>query len=213
MNGELHFSFSTLNMLKTSSHGWINKMMKIKQEEKQYFIDGRNCHRIVQDHIGNIAKDPRIDYLTEHFPIVERKNFDPECKFTIEVKGYKIIGYYDAKDPKNKRFGELKFSGQPWSLGKFKDSPQRKIYALAEPTYTEALLITGSLNPDDWKNEMTRLKTRKIALTDQDRKEAVQWLEEALTIFENGDFNGGLNEEGRCIDRFCNWGANCSFRQ
>ena len=198
-------------MLRTASHCWINKMMKIQPEQYDYFTAGKEGHRIIQDHVAGIKKDPRLAFLTEVFPIVERRDFDPDCKFKMEIRGYDFIGFYDGKDPAYKRFLEIKLSSSPWTLGKFKDAIQRKIYALAEPTYTEAMLITGSLKPDEWI--ITKPKIMTVDLTKADRDEAMQWINEGIDIFENGDFNGGLDENGRCnLGRGCPWGDACHFK-
>lgn len=207
---EIHFSYSTLNDLIICSHSWINKLKKIKKPWVEAFRDGKEGHRIIQDHIGGIKADPRIDYLTERFSIVEKTDFDPQCKFEIRVRGYLIIGYLDAHDPEEGKIGEIKLSNSPWSQGKYRESPQRKIYALAFPKYKRGILITGSRKPDEWSTD--KLKVRELALTQQDRDEAIVWIEKGLAIFEEGDFNGGLDEEGRCTDNRCPYGNNCHFR-
>lgn len=225
-NYELHFSYSTLRMLKEYSHCWINKQLKIKPEERWYFTEGKDGHRIIQDHIGGIKKDPRLAFLEERFSQVEERDFDEKMKFTLNIDGYKIIGFADAKDPLGspKRIGEIKLSSTLWTIKKYQDSIQRKIYSLAFPDYPLSVLITGSRNPNEWcqwagiPGESDPLpKKNKFALfdvpnTEKDKKDAEKWIKEGLAIFEAGDFNGGLDENGRCISRDCPWGANCHFK-
>lgn len=215
MKGDLHFSFSTLNMLRTCSHCWINKMMGIKAEQTTSMTEGKDGHKILQGHLSGQKKDDRLKWLEENFPIVETRDFDPLCKFDITVEGYSVIGYLDAQDPDRKRFGEIKLSSTPWSLKKFQDSPQRKIYSLAFPQYETAVLFTGSKNPDEWcKSDGSKgqMFVFDVPCTQRDRDEAEQWIKEALKIFMDGDFNGGLDQEGRCVERYCPWGNNCHFK-
>ena len=190
--------------------------MGIKPETTVYMTAGSNGHRIIQDHIAGIKKDERLAFLDEVFPIVEVTAFDKNCKFSINIDGYEVIGYFAAKDPQNKRFGEIKLAGSLWTPKRFQDLPQRKIYALAEPEYTKAVLFTGSLNPNDWINSDGKKKDFKVIevpLTERDRKEAYKWIREGLDVFESGDFNGGLDDEGRCtMGRQCPWGNNCHFK-
>lgn len=206
----MHFSYSTLNMLRTHSHCWINKQMGIKPEQKWYFTAGTEGHDLIQKHVSNAKKDPRLEGLEEYFPIVEKRPFDPDCKFSFMFEGYEIIGFFDGKNYETRHFLEIKLSGQPWSIGKFKRAVQRKIYAVAEPVFTHATLITGSLHPNEWKQTPPKVYT--IENTDKDREEAKKWLSEGIEIFENGDFNGGLDESGRCTDPRCPWGNKCHFK-
>lgn len=185
-------------------------MSGVKPEEKDFFKKGHEGHRLIQDHVAGIKKHEFLEHITEHFSIVEKVDFDKDCKFTMTIRGYEFIGFFDGKNPENKRFLEIKLSSTPWSLGKFKDSIQRKVYALAEPTYTKAVLITGSLEPVEWKTN--KLKVFELGLTQKDRDEALDWINKGLDIFEAGDFNGGLDENGRCTDRFCPWGQACFFK-
>lgn len=219
----IHFSFSTIQycLQPENSHNWINKMAKVKKPVFPAMTAGHEGHRIIQDHVSGKKKDPRIDYITEYFPIVEEKSFDERCKIIIRIDDYEVMGFLDGDNPEAKRFLEVKLSGglngkdpTPWSLGQFKDSVQRKIYALAREDYPEAVLITGSLDPEHWKNEMTRLKVRRVDNTPQDRADALKWLKDGIAVFENGDFNGGLDDEGRCtMGRMCSYGDNCQFKQ
>lgn len=211
MRGEMRFSYSTINDLVTCSHSWINRMMGKKKPWAIYFDQGKDGHRIIQDHVAGIKKDPRIDYLTETFPIVEKTAFDPDCKFEMRIRGYSFIGFLDLQDPEKRRFGEIKLSGTPWSLGKFRDAVQRKIYALAHPEYETGVLITGRLDPNEWAT--TKLKVMEMPLTAKDREEAMEWINAGIDVFEAGDFNGGLDPEtGRCADSRCPYGQNCHFR-
>ena len=166
---ELHFSYSTLNDLIICSHSWINKTMKKKKPWVEDFRKGKEGHRIIQDHIGGITPFSKIAYLEERFSTVERREFDPNCKFELRVNGYLIIGYCDARDDDERKLGEIKLSSAPWSLDKYRKSPQRKIYALAWPKCERAILITGNKNPETWDTD--KLIVRELPITKQDREE------------------------------------------
>ena len=86
---------------------------------------------------------------------------------------------------------------------------QRKIYALGRKDLKEAILITCSKNPDNWKKAPP--KVFKAPLTDQDKQDATEWIIKAIDLLEAGDFAGGL-EDGKCTDPYCYFGCNCSFK-
>lgn len=207
---KLHFSYSTINMFYTNSHCWINKQSGVKQEDKSYFSEGKIAHSIIQAHVSGRKYDERISYLDCKFPITERYDFDPLCKFSFEIDGYEIVGFWDGKNIEEKRSLEIKTSSKPWTLKKFMDSNQRKIYSLADEKIEEALLITGSRNPDDWAT--FKLRQFAVKLTDRDRFEAEAWIRGGIAIFEAGDFTGGLTD-GVCLDPYCPYGKNCIFKQ
>jgi len=218
----MHFSYSTIkNCLQPdNSHNWLNKLWKIQTKVSPHMRAGGENQRIIQKHVSGELKDDRIAYLTEEFPIVEKKQFDKDCEFTIWIGSYRVIGYFDGKNPAKKKSLEIKLSGglngkepTPWSMGDFRKSMQRKIYTLAEPTYEKSVIITGSLDPEHWANPMTRLKVREVDNTEQDKKDAMKWLEAGIAIFESGDYTGGLDENGRCmLGRMCPWGDACHFK-
>lgn len=205
----MHFSYTTLNMLQTSSHGWLNKVMGIPQEDKVYFREGTEGHRIIQDHVSGRKVDPRLSYLDIHFPIVEKRDFDPDTKFSITVDGYQIIGFYDGLKPKG--WLEIKLSSTPWRISQYVKSPQRWIYAYADPRLEVATLVTGSRNPDDWATQ--HLQVMEIPATEKDREKGLEFIRKGIEVFESGDFTGGLDDDGFCNDHRCLWGKNCQFRR
>lgn len=193
--------------------------MKIEQPEKDYFTLGTEAHRIIQKHISGKERRDDLKHINFTFPIVEEVDFDPNCKFTMSgtkidpsLKNYDIIGFIDGLDPESKRFLEIKTAGQVsglWSLGKYKQHIQRKIYALALDGYTEALLVTAVRDVEQW-SERT-VKTRLVKLTDKDREEARKWIMDGIKILESGEFTTDL-VDGVCTDNWCWWGENCFFK-
>jgi len=209
-------------MLHEASHNWLNKMMGLKPEEREYWKAGKAAHDIIQKHISGKELDARLAHIEDRFPIVEERDFDPRCKFDFSLDDwanptgftpsgeYNIIGFYDGLDPENKRFLEIKTSSSPWSVGKFKNSFQRKTYSLASPEFTESILITCRKDPELW--ELEKPKRFTVPITDLDRVEALGWIIAGIRIIESGDFTGGLDEDGRCTNPYCYYGCNCQFK-
>jgi hypothetical protein len=210
----VRLSYTAINNLH-NGHEWINKQMKIPVPKYPFLTEGKEAHRIIQDHVSGKKKDKRLKHIEVRFPIVEEKDFDPACKFSFNLTGgYQVTGFIDGLDPENGKFLEIKTANTPWSMKKFQDAMQRKLYALAKLNYKEAYLITGSKNPDDWKEKP--LKVYSTKLTQKDRTDAQAWIAEGVAILEKGDFTGGLDKDGKCEGCFWNipWYsdlANCNF--
>lgn len=232
-------SYSTINncLLPSNSHNWANKINGAKVPENPYFFNGHRLHKIIQEHLSGQTPNEFLKHIPYTFPLVEEQDRDLRCRFKFVIKSsedeqmtllnstelevgisyivpnikksYEIVGYMDAQDPENLRFGEIKTGSKMWSLGQFLNSYQRKTYALAKPEYTESILITA-LNETEWAT--TPPKVFKIPLTQQDRQDALKWIVEAIKLLESGDYTGGLDENGKCANRFCYYGVNCQFK-
>lgn len=219
---KMRFSYSTINscLQPENSHNWLNKMVfKKKVPDQWYFTAGKEGHRIIQDHVSGIKLNPKLGHIQKKYPLVETKDFDEKMKFSLTIEDYEFIGFYDGLNDQELDMLEVKLSGNPWSLQKFKNSMQRKIYGLSKPKYKTATIITGGLKPEEWNgdhpNEMLRTNPSVMSLpfTDAERKEAMEWIIAGIRVFENGDFSGGLDENGRCtLGKFCNYGKNCHFQ-
>lgn len=213
----IKLSYSSLTNLH-NGHEWINKQMGIPVPDYDFLREGTEGHRLIQAHLSGKNPHKYLKDLKVNFPIVEEKDFDANCKFSFEMETtkdkYEITGFIDGLDPKNKRFLEIKLSSTNWSMAKFRDAIQRKIYALALPDYKEAYLVTGSKDPEKWKSDPPKLYG--LDLTDQDRQDARAFIIEGIEILEKGDFTGGLDENGKCKGCFWNMDrykhlANCHF--
>jgi hypothetical protein len=211
---KIHLSFSTIDkcLQPENSHNWINKyVLKIPQEVNHFMTDGQAGHEIIQGHVSGKMPDPRIKYIKDVFPIVEEKRFDERCKFSFMIDEYEIIGFFDGLNEKIKKDLEIKLTATtPWTLSRFQKSIQRKIYKLARPDLGSTILITGSTNPELWKTE--KLKRFEVAATKQDAIDAEKWIRAGIKVLEDGDYNGGLDEDGRCNLFRCPWGENCHFK-
>lgn len=219
----IKLSYSSLNNLH-NGHEWLNKQMGIPVPDYDFLKEGTEAHRLIQDHVSGKTKHKSLSHIEINFPIVEEIsdekdpgywNAKEKCKFSRLVGDkYEIYGYVDGLDVKNKRFLEIKSSSSPWSMVKFRDAMQRKLYAWALSDYQEAYLITGKKDPALWEKEPPKLYSMKI--TKQDIQEAKEWIEEGIMILESGNFKKGLDEEGFCEGCFWNMArypqlANCNF--
>lgn len=214
-------SYSSLNILHTCPHNWLNKQMGIPQPEKPEWEIGKKIHRIIQDHVSGKKLDPRFRHIKYTFPIVEEVDFDPRCKFEFNLDWsaakikkvpsgtYRMIGFTDGLNFEKKRYVEIKSADPLWSLIRFKNSEQRKIHAIAWPELEEAVLITCSKYMDKWKREPAKIY--KVPLTQQDRAEALYWIVGGIRILESGNFTTDL-KDGKCTDNWCYWGENCQFK-
>lgn len=206
----MKFSFSTLNMLLEHPHCWINRQSGVKKAEYDFFKEGRDGHHLIQQHVCGKALHPKLHHIEDRFDVVEEKDFDERTHFQFNHGEYVIHGYHDGRDTHTHRQLEIKLSANPWSILKFRDAAQRKVYALSEPDCVKQVLITGPRDPNKWSDRT--VKRYVLDTTDKDRKDAIAWIEKALTVFENGDFLTDL-EDGRCTDRYCLYGSNCLFKQ
>ena len=214
----IQLSYSSLSLLHDRPHCWLNKTIGIPQPEKPEWAQGKKIHKIIQAHVSGKKAHPHLKHIKYKFPIVEEVEFDERCRFEIpmaagmksgKVEKYKIIGFLDGLDLKNKRFLEIKSSDPVWTLGRFQRSIQRKLYALAKPKFTEAILIACSKNEAIWASE--KPKVYKVPLTPQDKSEAVDWIMEGIKILVSGNFTTDL-VGGKCLDPRCYWGENCQFK-
>ncbi len=183
--------------------------MHIPQPEKPEWAEGKACHRLLQDHVSGKVTMAELNHIEYKFPIVEEVDFDERCRFEFIIEGYKIIGFYDGINWKEGRWLEGKFSSSPWSIKKFKDSYQRMLYAFSDARLKEAILVTGSRNPEDWKLEP--LKVYPVPVTEKDKRLASDWILDGIKILESGNFTSDL-VDGKCMDRWCYWGDNCQFK-
>lgn len=219
----MRLSYSSLNNLH-NGHEWLNKQMGIPVPDYPFLKDGEMAHRAIQNHVSGKQRHPSLTHIEIKFPLVEpdMDSSNPRywdlkevTKFSFMLTpDYEIFGYIDGLDKKNKRFLEIKTSSVDWSMKKFRDAMQRKVYAMALPDFEEAYLITGRKDPDAWSDQPPKLYSLK--LTEKDRNDAHAWIVKGIEILESGDFSGGLDKEGRCTGCFWNMSgyehlANCHF--
>lgn len=224
----IRLSYSSLSNLH-NGHEWLNKQMGIPVPNYHFLKEGKDGHRIIQDHVAGIKKHKYLKKIEIKFPIVEERDFDERCKFEFSFNRvlidygihetlkevYNIIGFYDGRVENYSKTMEGKFSSAPWSMGKFKKDIQRKIYALSNEGIKEQFLITGQRDVERWKNEPPKIYG-PFRPTKQDKKDAIEWILKGIRILEKGDFTGGLDKNGKCTDCFWNIPryrgmANCNF--
>lgn len=209
-----------MRLLHECPHNYMNKISGVEQPTNEHMTAGKIGHGIIQRHVSGVEIREDLSHIKFTFPIVEKTDFDPDCKFEVLFEGHTIFGFVDGLDPKNKRTLEIKLSYNPWSLQKFKDSPQRKIYGWAlnawnmttcgiTGNYEEAILITGDTNPDQWKYR--QIKVARVPFTKQDYREAEEYITKSFDIIKSGDFLTDL-VDGKCVDPRCYWGERCMYK-
>ena len=204
-----HLSYSTINMILERPHTWLNKVAGLKGEDKTWFHEGTEAHRIIQAHVSGKKLDERLSGITFTFPVVEERDLDARCKFSFVREGIEIIGFFDGLDEANNRFLEIKTSSNPWPISQYQDSYQRRLYALAKPKMTESILITCKRKPEQWVE--TPPKVYRLPLTQQDREEAEAWVAKAIAFVKAGNYTSDL-VDGKCVDPRCPFGRSCMFK-
>lgn len=203
------YSYSTLRLLWECPHNYLNKISGIKQPDNDFFKEGREAHAILQKHLSGKELRDDLKHLKFNFPIVEKVDFDPDTKFEVAFGEDSIFGFFDGYNPETGQLLEIKTSSTLWSLQKFKDLVQRKIYGWAMPALTEAILVTGSKDPKKWQYEPP--KAIRVPFTEQDKQDAKDWIVGAINKIKAGDFTSDL-VAGKCVDPRCYWGENCQFK-
>ncbi len=210
----IKLSYSTINLVYQHPHNYINKVMGIKQPPTDFFDNGKRLHKIIQRHVSGVEKHKYLEHLTLGFPIVETKEFDPKCEIGFKISDkYWMRGYFDGIDPKNGRTLEIKTGNKMWSIGEFNKSVQRKIYCIALPHIKENVLVTAVKDDTTW--EFNKPKEFSIPVKKEDKEIAMEWILKGIERIENiGYWKDKELEEtnGVCVDRFCYWGNNCSFK-
>jgi hypothetical protein len=188
--------------------------MGVKMPEWDFFNAGKEAHRIVQDHVSGVIRDPRLSFFVYSFPLVETVDFDPKMNFRIKIdEEFDVQGYIDGLNIGTSQSLEIK-TGAPWSMTKFQKSFQRKVYSLLLPEIKEQLLLSISANPDEWNSSTSKVFSASPTKTDRD--EAMEWIKGGIKIFKEGDFYRDLvkHEDGswHCEDPRCLYGDKCFFK-
>ena|SRR3990167_4968243 len=187
-------SYSALNDLIQWPHTWLNKQMGFKIPETPYMTAGKEAHLAIQRHLLG-AKDRKLDGLDWKFQKSEyhaRKNYTDK---------YILHGFLDAISFDSKVICEIKTSNNPWSQQKFDASIQWRYYSFVTD-FRKILFITC-------KPDLSNLKTYYREISDQDLKQAEEWVNKGLSILEEGNFTKYL-DGGKC-DGTCSYRENCYF--
>lgn len=201
----MKLSYSTINMLHTASHIWVNRLLGIPRVDYPWFSEGRTLHRIVQGHVSGKRPVKELKEFTDRFPLVEEVDFDDRLRFTLPWHdGHELFGFIDGIDHEGHRLLEIK-TGTMYSLGKFGESMQRKIYQMAFPTYSMILFTCN-------KTVVPYKTYEHPAITEHEMKSVVDWVNEGIDIIEKNVFTGGLDANGKCAVRYCEQGDQCHFK-
>lgn len=199
MKETILLSYSTINELINEPHTWLCKQLGLKRLTTNAMTEGKEAHKVIQAHVSGKVLSEKLKDITVTFPIVEEKERDERCHFTYEIDSeYSIHGYLDGLDPENKRMLEIKTSSTPWSMAKFANLMQWRIYALFGD-FTEAVFITCT-------RDLLKPAVYKMAITEKHKQEALAWIKKGIDIIESGNFD--YTGQGRSF--FCNY-INCPF--
>lgn len=203
----VRLSFSTINSVINCPHSWLTKQMGLPQVQSDFLTQGKEVHRVIQDHISGKDEKPLLKELNlPIFPIVEEKDFDERLKIEFNFnKSYQLMGFADGRTDDWKRIVEIKSSSKPWNQSRFAKSPQWKIYGLMKPEIETVTLITTPRDIESWGAK--NIKVFNADITDQHRKEARSFIEKGIGIIETIK-DQKLHEEEP--NRYC-WTVNCPF--
>src|SRR3990167_9087183 len=92
-------SYSTIKAVIDCPHTWLCKQAGLPQVESEAMKEGKDGHRVIQDHISGRDIKPLLKELNlPELPIVEEKDFDPRLKMEMDFnEKYRIRGYGDGR--------------------------------------------------------------------------------------------------------------------
>jgi len=178
----MQLSCSSLNNFIMCEKTWLNKQLCLSTVDFPYFRTGREGHEVVQRHISKKKLDDRLTENLKgfYFPIVEEKDFDERLKFDIKFGKDNFIGFLDARNDGAKVFSDIKISTKLWTMKKFVDLMQRKVYQYAYPDYS---FVGITATPD-----LKEAETKIIPCRPQDAEEARKWIVAGFKAIKNSDF-------------------------
>ena len=178
-------------------HIWLSKLMGCKVEENEWMRQGKANHKIIADHILKKKIDERLKGIDLDFQEAEFKCFR-DLDFTDK---YALFAYIDMISWKSKSLLEIKTSTKPWSMSKFNDLNQWRLYAYMT-NFKHCWFLTSD-------HELKGIKKFYIEATDNDYKIAEDMVKKSIDIIENQDLKQDL-VNGKC-DGWCSFGKNCYF--
>lgn len=182
-------SCSTLNAFLECPKSYLNKQMGLPKVDFEYFHYGKEGHKIIQEHISKKKLDERLKDLKLYFPVVEEKDFDERLKFELKFGKDSFIGFLDARNDEDKVFSDIKISTTLWTLKKFLDLQQRKVYQLAYPDYS---FVGITATPD-----LKEVYTINLPSRAKDAENAKKWILEGFDKVRNSDFK--KSEKANCF--------------
>jgi hypothetical protein len=191
-------STSTLNAFLDCPRSYLNKQMMLPKIEFEYFKYGKEGHEVIQKHISGkpdlLHPELKDKLAGMNFPIVEEKDFDERLKFRMQFGPDEFIGFLDARNDDDKIYSDIKISTTLWTLKKFMDLMQRKVYQLAYPGYS---FVGITATPDLKEVSIFRVPNRP-----QDAEKARAWIEAGIKAINESKFEANLNANCyRCVYR------------
>lgn len=174
-------SFSTLNALHNAPHTWLCKVMELPTYTTTFFEQGKQVHKIIQNHCLGVEKHPLCSHLPE-FERVEKSDFDEDMHITKKYSGYLIHGYVDMISDKRKQFADIKSGSTPWGVKKMATHPQFWMYSWMLG-YNDFLLINAPKEVDIW-NE-SNITTMDMTFTSKHHDKAKDFIDQGIHIIKN----------------------------
>jgi len=190
----MQLSCSKLNSFLECPRTYLNATMYLEKEDFPYFHTGREGHAIIQKHISRKELDERLtEKLSKyHFPVVEEKDFDERLKFKLKFGDDEFIGFLDARNDEQKVFSDIKISTTLWTMKKFLDLTQRKVYQLAYPDYS---FVGITAKPD-----LSEVYTVDLPNRPKDAEYARNWILEGFKkVKEGAKTNYAENPNANCF--------------
>lgn len=175
-------SYSTMAELMRCPHAYVNKQMGLERFEHAYYDEGRAVHRVIQEHVSGTRLNPLLEHLPL-FDTVETEDFDPKTYFEFEHNGFIVHGYLDGYDSERHELLEIKSSSQPWTLSKFADLVQWRIYALAKVQAKKAWFVSVPRDMQLWNVHTIKIYNSPISF--QDKQKAVEFIDLAIDRVKN----------------------------
>lgn len=175
-------SYSTMNGLIHEPHTWLNKQMGLPTRTTAAMQEGKDAHRILQDHCSGVKLEPLFKNLPT-FSQVETIDRDPkmEVRFKINSK-YEFHGYVDGRSPERADYLEAKF-GKVWSPGDFARLVQWKLYSIGLLEYNKVWMVNAPRNPAEWNDLTIRVYNQDI--TPAHAQQGWKFIAEAIHTIEH----------------------------
>ena len=204
---QLSYSAIANCLQENNSHAWINRVMKLPAYESDAMRNGKRLHRIIQDHFSGKIPREDLSHIPYKFEIVEEKEKDERTHFEIQINtDFTFHGYNDGKCMFPPALLEIKTGSKMWSIRDFLFSEQIACYCYANPFASEIICVTALADENMWK--VKQPKFYKIENTREIREKGMNYIYNAIHVFNTSKFKGGLIEN---VCQGCSWGKSCYF--
>ena len=191
----IYLSYSTISDYYKAHHSYLNYIMGIKKPVSPQMEQGKKDHETIQAHClgGN---NPALENVKLRFT-------QKEYEFRVPWDSkYGIHGFIDLWDKDTNSLAEIKTGSAVWSLRKFMDLMQWRLYAKA----TETKQCYGISCIAGVKNA----RVYPLPYTQKDAIMIDKWVTAAIEMIDAKKFTDDLIEEKWCTGN-CGYRDNCRF--